>query len=74
MNVVCVPLPDLLAFPEVIQREEDVCVFSDGVVGEALQVDDQVVGDRDPTGLPVTLTHAVTLDMHAHTHTSHRSD
>lgn len=51
----------MFAFPKVIQGKEDVCVFANGVVGEALKVDEQVVRYRYPTGIAVPLPHTVPL-------------
>ncbi|KAF0034726.1 hypothetical protein F2P81_012484 [Scophthalmus maximus] len=52
----------------VVQREEDVRVLSDAVVGEALQVDQQVVRYRNSARFPVSLPRPVALetdDRHA---------
>lgn len=61
--------PDGLGLSQVVQREEDVRVFSDAVVGEALQVDQQVVRYRDSAGLPVALPGPVALENHDNTST-----
>lgn len=51
----------MFAFPEVIEGKENVCVFSYGVVGKALEIDKQVMRDRNPTRITMTLPHTVTL-------------
>ena len=56
---VCVP--DGVSLSQVIQRKEQVSVFSYGVVGEALQIDQQVVLYRHSTGLRVALPGTVPL-------------
>ena len=55
------PSPDLLALPHVIEGEEYVGVLADGVVGEALQADKQVVWHWDSAHVTMTLAHTVAL-------------
>jgi len=38
-----VSVPDLFGLASIIQREEDICVFADAVVGKALQIDEEMV-------------------------------
>lgn len=57
-------IPDGLPLPQVIQAEENVRVLSDAVVGEAFQVDQQVVWDGNPAGFPMALLVVVTLEIH----------
>lgn len=54
-------LPDLFAFPDIVQRKKDVCVLSNGVVGEALQAEEEVMRHWHPTGFPVPLTDRIHL-------------
>lgn len=61
-------LPDLFAFPDVVQREKDVCVLSNGVVGEALQAEEEVMRHWHPTGVPMPLTDCVHLNQTRESH------
>ena len=74
LQSVCAFPPDGLGFSQVVQREEDVRVFSDAVVGEALQVDQQVVRYWNPAGFPVALPGPVTLQIHQDTRTRGHED
>lgn len=58
-------LPDLLAFPRVVQGKEYVGVFPNGVVGETLQAEEEVMGHWHPAGFPVTWAHCVYLTRKA---------
>lgn len=53
--------PDLLGLAGVVQKEEDISVLADAVVGEALQVDKEVVRHGDTATVTVTLSRAVAL-------------
>lgn len=55
------PIPDLFGLPSIIQREEDVCILADAVVGKALQVDEEMVWHRDTATVTMALSRAVTL-------------
>lgn len=57
-------LPDCLSLSQVVQWEENVRVLSDAVVGEALQVDQQVVRYWNSARLPVALPGTVPLENH----------
>lgn len=54
-------VPDLLGLAGVVEKEEDVSVLADAVVGEALQVDEEVVRHWGAADVTVTLPRAVAL-------------
>lgn len=54
-------VPDLLGLAGVVQKEEDISVLADAVVGEALQVDEEVMRHGDTATVTVTLSRAVAL-------------
>jgi hypothetical protein len=59
--VLTVHIPDLFVVTGVVEGEEDICLLADGVVGETLQVDEEVVLHRNTATVSMALTHAVAL-------------
>lgn len=54
-------IPDLFGLASVIQREEDICILADAVIGKALQIDEEVVRHGDTAAVTMALSGAVTL-------------
>lgn len=54
-------VPDLFGLSCVIQGEVHICVLADAVVGEAFQVDEEMVRHRDTATVTMALSRAVTL-------------
>lgn len=54
-------IPDLFGLASVVQREEDVRILADTVVGKALQIDEEVVRHGDTAAVTMALSGAVTL-------------
>lgn len=58
----CVFLPEDFSFSQVKEPEEDLRVLPDAVGGEALQVEQQVMGHRNTAGVRLPLAAGVTLE------------
>lgn len=56
-------IPDLFGLACVIQKEENICVFTDAVVSKALQIDEEMVRHRNTATITMALLRAVTLGL-----------